>query len=182
MNWTELLRTEMKATYSATFHLLEWVDDSELAWKPETGHNWMTVGQLLMHLTMACGFCCRGFVTGDWTVPEGAQMTDESGEEMLPIAENMPAVESVAQARDLLMQDQETALDMIERAGENDLANKQVAAPWFPEVNRPLGVHCKHMIDHLAQHKGQLFCYLKLQNKPVNTHHLWGMTDGSTIE
>jgi hypothetical protein len=31
------------------------------------------------------------------------------------------------------------------------------------------------MIQHLAQHKGQLFYYLKLQGKPVNTAHLWGM-------
>jgi hypothetical protein len=31
------------------------------------------------------------------------------------------------------------------------------------------------MVGHLAQHKGQLFYYLKLQGKPVNTAHLWGM-------
>jgi hypothetical protein len=29
--------------------------------------------------------------------------------------------------------------------------------------------------NHLAQHKGQLFYYLKLQGKPVNTTDLWGM-------
>jgi hypothetical protein len=32
-----------------------------------------------------------------------------------------------------------------------------------------------HGIHHLQQHKGQLFYYLKLQGKPVNTEHLWGM-------
>jgi hypothetical protein len=31
------------------------------------------------------------------------------------------------------------------------------------------------MVEHLAQHKGQLFYYFKLQGKPVNTGHLWGM-------
>ncbi len=30
------------------------------------------------------------------------------------------------------------------------------------------------MIEHLKQHKGQLFYYLKLQGKPVNTSDLWG--------
>jgi hypothetical protein len=31
------------------------------------------------------------------------------------------------------------------------------------------------MIDHLKAHKSQLFYDLKLQGKPVNTGHLWGM-------
>jgi len=31
------------------------------------------------------------------------------------------------------------------------------------------------MIGHLATHKAQLFYYLKLQGKPVNTGHLWGV-------
>jgi hypothetical protein len=31
------------------------------------------------------------------------------------------------------------------------------------------------MIGHLAQHKAQLFYYLKLQGKPVHTGHLYGM-------
>jgi len=30
------------------------------------------------------------------------------------------------------------------------------------------------MIQHLNQHKGQLFYYLKLQGKPVSTPDLWG--------
>jgi len=31
------------------------------------------------------------------------------------------------------------------------------------------------MVNHLNQHKGQLFYYLKLQGKAVNTMHLWGI-------
>jgi hypothetical protein len=31
------------------------------------------------------------------------------------------------------------------------------------------------MLAHLAQHKGQLFYYLKLMGRPVHTGHLWGM-------
>jgi hypothetical protein len=30
------------------------------------------------------------------------------------------------------------------------------------------------MIQHLERHEGQLFYYLKLQGKPVNTVDLWG--------
>ncbi len=63
---------------------------------------------------------------------------------------------------------------MIARAGENDLANKTVTAPWDP-TPRPLGYRLNEMIDHLISHKAQLFYYLKLQGKPVNTGNLWGM-------
>ena len=31
------------------------------------------------------------------------------------------------------------------------------------------------MVEHLATHKAQLFYYLKLQGKDVDTMHLWGM-------
>jgi hypothetical protein len=37
-----------------------------------------------------------------------------------------------------------------------------------------LGQRLLQMVAHLAQHKAQLFYYLKLQGKPVHTGHLWG--------
>jgi hypothetical protein len=72
MNWTELLKCNIEGAYKATDGLMALVEDKDLAWKPATGKNWMTTGQLLMHLTNACGFCCRGFATGDWGMHEGA--------------------------------------------------------------------------------------------------------------
>jgi len=30
-------------------------------------------------------------------------------------------------------------------------------------------------VNHLLSHKGQLFYYLKLQGREVNTMHLWGV-------
>ena len=80
MNFTDLLKNEMEGAYRATEGLLELVDDDSLNWKPEAGRNWMTVGQLLMHIPTACGFCCRGFVTGDWGMPEGASIEDMPAE------------------------------------------------------------------------------------------------------
>jgi hypothetical protein len=38
-----------------------------------------------------------------------------------------------------------------------------------------LGRRLLQMVDHLKAHKGQLFYYLKLQGKPVNTHDYWGV-------
>jgi hypothetical protein len=175
MKWTELLEAGIEGAYPVANALMAKVSDSELGWKPATGQNWMTVGQLLMHMTTACGFCFRGFVTGDWGMPPGVDMKDLPPEDMLPPAEKMPAVESVAEARQKLAEDKAVALAMIAQAGEDDLDGKMIAAPWDPSgAVKPLGQHLLGMIVHLDAHKSQLFYYLKLMGKPVNTHDLWG--------
>jgi len=151
------------------------VKDDELGWKPTTGSNWMTTGQLLMHMTNACGFCCRGFLTGDWGMPEGVDPANMPEEAMLPPAESLPTAESVAQARAALEADRKIALESIETAGEERLDGEKMAAPWEPENQRLLGEHFLGMTLHLMAHKNQLFYYLKLQGKDVNTKHMWGM-------
>ena len=94
---------------------------------------------------------------------------------MLPPAEKMATVESVAQARELLAKDREQAFAVLQSVDEADLAQREIAAPWNPGETFALGRHLLHSIRHSLQHKGQLFYYLKLQGKPVNTGHLWGM-------
>jgi uncharacterized damage-inducible protein DinB len=174
MNWTQLLKSEMETAYSTTAKLLEKVDPDRLDWKPDSGSNWMTVGQLLKHLTEACGPGCKAFVTGDWGMPADKAWEDLAPEEMLPPAEKLPSIESVEKARDLFAKDKIVALQVIDQAGENDLANKEVAAPWAPAAACALGYQLLKMIEHLERHKSQLFYYLKLQGKPVNTLDLWG--------
>ncbi|MEJ2008960.1 MAG: DinB family protein, partial [Acidobacteriota bacterium] len=132
MNWTELLKSEVETTYATTAGLLDKVDPTSLEWKPASGSNWMTVGQLLKHISDGCGSGCKGFVTGDWGLPAGTKLEDLAPEEMLPPAEKMPAVDSVEKARKLLAEDKAVALQMIDQAGENDLANRMIAAPWAP--------------------------------------------------
>ena len=174
MNWTQLLKSEVEGTYTSTAKLIDKVDPDNLDWKPQSGRNWMTVSQLLRHITNACGAGCRGFVTGDWGLPAGVKLDDLSPEEMLPPAEKLPGIGSVAEAKKLLSEDKSIALQMIEQAGENGLATREMAAPWAPGVAFPLGRHLLQMVQHLDQHKGQLFYYLKLQGKAVNTADLWG--------
>ena len=174
MNWTQLLHQEMKATYATTDKIMGMLEDKDLDWKPATGQNWMTVGQLLMHLTNSCGMCCRGFVTGDWGMPEGAGPED-GDEPQLPTAEQLPTIGSVAEARAALDADRKTAFEMLEKAGEENLANEKSAAPWDPQNERVLGHHLLHMVDHLAIHKAQLFYYLKLKGHKVDTTTLWGV-------
>lgn len=174
MNWTELLKAEIQSTYVVTEGLLALVDDDTLEWKPSPGSNWMTIGQLLKHITQCCGAPLRGFITGDWGLPEGMDISELTPEKDLPPAEKLPAVQSVAEARQLLQEDRRVALEMLTACGEEGLAHNPTPAPWDP-TEMLLGHRLLQMVDHLKQHKGQLFYYLKLQGKPVNTRNLWGM-------
>jgi uncharacterized damage-inducible protein DinB len=169
----ELLKNEIEHTFGVTNKLMDLVDENQLDWKPSTGSNWMTTGQLLRHITDACGAAIRGFVTGDWGMPEDVDMSQLPPEEMLPPAEKFPTVGSVAEAKKLLAEDKQVALDMLAKCSEEDLSTKIATAPWDP-TELVLGHRLLQMVGHLNQHKGQLFYYLKLQGKPVNTVHLWG--------
>lgn len=165
----KLLESEIEATGHAAEGLVKLVEKDELGGRPSTGSNWMTTGQLLAHMTNACGMCRRGFVTGDWGMPAGA----DAGTMLSPAA-TMPSVKSVDEALKLLAEDRKLARKMVADAGEKNLAAKRVAAPWDPR-GKPLGQAMLPMVGHLAQPKGQLFCYLELQGKPAHTGHLDGM-------
>lgn len=173
MNWKDLLKAEVQSTYAGTQRLLALVDEHALGWKPSTGSNWMTTGQLLKHLTQGCGATFRAFITGDFGLPEGKDFSDLPPEEQLPPAEKLPTVESVAEARRLLEEDQQVALELLAATGEERLAHSPAPAPWDPTA-MVLGHRLLQMVDHQKQHKGQLFYYLKLQGKPVGTPDLWG--------
>ena len=175
MTWTELITCGIDEAYKVSDNLMSMVKDDELAWKPATGHNWMTVGQLMKHMTESCGMCCKGFVTNDWGLPEGMAMSDLPPEQMMPPAEKLPTVGSVAEARKLLAADKQVALAMVAQAGEANLEGQKMAAPWEPDAEKSLGMHLFGMVMHLNQHKGQLFYYLKLMGRDVNTMHLWGV-------
>ncbi len=170
MNWTTLLKEAMEYNYAIAEKLMDKVCDCELNWKPPLGSNWMTIGQLLYHLTESCGACCKGFVTGDW----GFNPDEIPPEDTLPPAEKLPSVKSVTEAKALLKEDKKIALQMLELAGEERLDGELVEAPW-DKTKVLLGQRLLDMVNHLQQHKGQLFYYLKLQGKPVNTNDLWGL-------
>ena len=173
MNWTELLHAEIQSTYATTEKLLSLVDEKSLNWKPAVGNNWMTMGQLLMHLTGACGVACRGFIIRNWSMPDGVDISKLKPEEMLPPAEKLPGIATVTEAQRRIQDDRRLALEMVASCGEKRLASEKASAPWDPR-EMLLGHRLLQMVDHLKQHKGQLFYYLKLQGKPVGTADLWG--------
>ena len=172
MNWHELIKGQAEHAYRASEGLMQMVDDSELSWKPPSGENWMTVNQLLRHMTEACGFAFRGFVNNDWTPPADVNPEAMEPSTLLP-AEKMPTVPSVAHAIEHLHEDQQIAYDLLAQCSEEDLNSKISVAPWNPEDKMVLGARLLQMVDHLSHHKCQLFYYLKQLGKPVNTFHLW---------
>ena len=164
MNWTELLKSEAEVAYNAADGLMDLVDADKLDWKPEGG-EWMSTSELLRHVTNACGWCCERFVSDTWqAVMEGTAPSPGV------------TVESVEEAKRLLAEDKALTIRMIEQVDGAGDFDKLMGAPWDP-TPRPLGQHLLGMIAHLAQHKGQLFYYLKLQGKPVTTWTLYGIPD-----
>ncbi|MFH0992684.1 MAG: DinB family protein [bacterium] len=169
-----VLLEEAKTTYAITEKLFRRVTDADLLWKPTTGKNWMTLGQLLMHCAnFGCGKAIQGFVKGDWGMPEAVEPVDLNAEQHVPPVAMLPSVENVKQALELLMNDRNLALRCIEETEEADLLARRFTAPWGGS-EASLFQHLLLMIAHLAQHKGQLFYYLKLMENDLSTSDLWG--------
>jgi uncharacterized damage-inducible protein DinB len=170
----QVLLDEIEAIYTITENLFQRVTDDDLSWKPDTGTNWMTIGQLLMHCaSFACGKAIQGFVKGDWDLSVDALPDDLDATKHVPPTDELPNVKSVKQALGLLAEDRRLALRCISKVEEDELLSKKLIAPWGgPELS--LFQHLLLMIAHLAQHKGQLFYYLKLMGRDVNTNDLWG--------
>jgi hypothetical protein len=175
MKLKDILKKEAETAYIITERLFHHVSNNNLLWKPPIGKNWMSMGQLLMHCSnYGCGKAIKGFVKGDWGLPDGTCIEDLSAENHVPPPSELPYVDSVEQAFGLLEEDKKLTLRCIEEADEIKLLDKAFAAPWGgPELF--LFHHLLQMIAHLTHHKGQLFYYLKMMGEDVNTNDLWGL-------
>lgn len=174
MDWKALLQKEMAETYNATEGLINRLSDDDLDWKPAEGENWMMVSQLLHHIGTGLGGGFKGFVTGDWGFPEDVDPSKIPLKDMLPPAERLPKVASIAEAKTMLEADKALAEDVLEKCSEEDLSNKIIKAPWDPSET-VLGHRLLQSIDHLKSHKSQLYYYIKLKGEKVGTAQLWGM-------
>ncbi len=174
MTLVQVLHDEAERTYGVAERLFDRVEDRDLSWTPPTGRNWMTVGRLLRHCAeFGCGKAVQGFVHGDWGLSEGTPIEDLASSNHVPPAEALPTVESVDQARRLLAEDRRLTLRCLAEIREEDLLGPPFSAPWGgPDLS--LFQHLLLMIAHLSQHKGQLFYYLKLLDRDVDSTDLWG--------
>lgn len=170
----KILLEEAEKNFEVTKKLIHMVDNGKLSWKPPLGSNWMTMGQLLMHCSKyGVGLAVKGFVSGDWDIPGESESDEDITDPNLPPAEALPYVEDIKEALELLEEDRKLTLQYLGEAREEDLLTKKLKAPWGGS-EMSLFQHLLMMIDHLRQHKGQLFYYLKLMGKNVNSQDLWG--------
>jgi hypothetical protein len=175
MTLKDILINESEKVYVITEKLFAFISNTELQWTPTTGKNWMTVGQLMKHCaSFGCGKAVQGFVKGDWGLPEGTKMEDLEAEDHVPPQNVLPSVKSVEEAIELLEEDRRLTICCISAVDDTELLNKSFIAPWGGQ-ELTLFQHLLQMIAHLVQHKGQLFYYLKLMGKNVNTKDLWGV-------
>lgn len=171
----DILLNEAETVYIVTKNLFALVSNDELQWMPESGKNWMTVGQLLMHCaSFGCGKAVQGFVKGDWGLPEGSKIEDLNEEDHVPPQSVLPGVENIEEASKLLEEDRKLTISCISDVDESELLTRSLTAPWGGR-ELTLFEHLLQMVAHLNQHKGQLFYYLKLMGKNVNTKDLWGV-------
>ena len=163
MTKEEYLRNVV-AIYKAARGLIELTPSDKLDYKPLEGT--MTIAQVLKH----CAHCL-----GDMAVMGIHEKWPEMSEdEMLPPADALPASASVEEALEEIDKDWELMKDEFEKLQEDDFNSKTVHAPWEPKP-RLLIDYMMQTMEHLSNHRMQLFIWLKLSGEKLNTMHLYGM-------
>lgn len=139
--------------------MLKMVPADKLDWKP--AQNFMSVGELICHLSDGIGTELRMLITNSWPKPE------EMNEAMKG---KMPSC-NVEEALAKLEKDKTTLKDILSGVSEDEFANKIVSTPWG--WNGKLEKMALDFKEHFSNHKMQLFTYLKLLGFPVNTQTLY---------
>jgi uncharacterized damage-inducible protein DinB len=159
MTRNEFYDISMEA-YRPVAKLISMVPPDQLDWRP--GPTFMSVGQVICHLSDGVGAGMDWLMKGNW--PSSEEM--EKGMKL----ENLPTC-SVQEALDKLEKDKKVLRAVLDGMSEADFAGKVVATPWGMKgkVER-LAIW---FLEHTTNHKMQLFTYLKLRGLPVNTDTLY---------
>jgi uncharacterized damage-inducible protein DinB len=149
-------------SYGPAEKLIGMVPADKLNWRP--GPTFMSVGQLICHLSDGLGGGLEMLLSGKWPSME------EMAEGMK--LENLPSC-SLQEAQDKLEKDKKTLRQVLDGVSQKNFTNKVVSVPWGMTAKmEPMAIH---FLEHFTNHKMQLFTYLKLLGLPVNTETLYGM-------
>ena len=141
--------------------LIAMVPADKLDWKP--GPTFMSLGQVLCHLSDGLGGGLESVVSGKW--PSTEEM--EAGMKL----ENMPSC-GVQEALSKLEKDKAILRATLDGISEDDFTNRVVSVPWGWKAK--FEIMSFGFLGHFNNHKMQLFTYLKLLGLPVNTESLYG--------
>jgi hypothetical protein len=141
--------------------LIGMVPADKLDWKP--GPTFMSLGQVVCHLSDGLGGGIEMLLSGKWPPPEEM----EAGMKL----ENMPSC-GVQEALGKLEKDKKVLRTALDGISEADFTNRVVSVPWGWKAK--LEIMGISFLGHFNNHKMQLFTYLKLLGLPVNTETLYG--------
>jgi hypothetical protein len=141
--------------------LIGMVPADKLNWKP--GPTFMSIGQVLSHLSDGVGGGLETLVSGKW--PSMEEM--EVGMKL----ENMTSC-GIQEALSKLEKDKATLRATLDEMSEDDFTNRVVSVPWGWKAK--IEIMSVAFLGHFNNHKMQLFTYLKLLGLPVNTESLYG--------
>jgi uncharacterized damage-inducible protein DinB len=150
--------------FKATRGLMKLTPEEKLDFKPMDGL--MTIAQVLKHLTGTLGASFSMAVHHSWPdIPE---------EEILPPAEKLPKSNSVEEAVKEMDQDWELLKEELGKISDEKFNETKINVPWMP-YPMTLLEYMMQAMEHLSNHRMQLFIWLKLSGEPLNTGHLYGM-------
>jgi len=148
-------------TYQPALTMIGMVPADKLDWRPAP--NFMSLGQLICHLSGGLSGELRLLITGNWPTME--EMVERMRLENLPTC-------TVPEARAKLEKDQAALREVLAGISAGDFAQKMVTVPWG--VQGKLEKMALYFREHFTNHKQQLFTYLKLLGLPVDTATLYG--------
>ena len=150
--------------FKATRGLIRITPDSKLDYKPR--EDLMTVAQVLKHIASGLGASLSMALNNSWPqMPEG---------EMLPSADKLPKSASVAEALDEIDKDWELLKVEMEKITDGEFEQNKIDVPWMP-FPMTLEEFMMQAMEHVSNHRMQLFIWLKLSGEAVHTGHLYGM-------
>ena len=97
-------------------------------------------------------------------------------EEMLPPAEKMEKSNSVEEALKEIDDDWELLKQEFEKITDGEFNGNKVKVPWMP-FPMTLLEYMMQAMEHLSNHRMQLFTWLKLSGEKLHTGHLYGMPE-----
>ena len=145
------------AAFRPAESLLKMVPADKLDWKP--GPTFMTLGQLICHLSTGIGTELKMLINNSWPKPE--EMSAQGQMPSCGIKEALANIEK----------DKITLREVLAGVTEKDFATKIVSTPWGFQGN--LEKMSLDFREHFVNHKMQLFTYLKLLGFAVNTETLY---------
>ncbi|MBI4641582.1 MAG: DinB family protein [Candidatus Tectomicrobia bacterium] len=143
-------RSQVERLHKLTKKLMSLAPDQP-DWKP--GENFMSLGDLLNHLSGINRAIIRSVKGPDAVPPVGPDKAVTAQAAISRMEEGFAA-----------------AIKVLDELPESDYLNKEVETQIY---KGPLYGMLSRIVEHQTNHKMQLFFYLKLLGKPVNTQTLY---------